>query len=110
MNPHPAQITALFLLLGISKKSQSKELIANRLAQVGTGEGKSVVLAGLSSYLALVGYKVNCACYSLYLSQRDREAFAVLFSKLDIGAKIHYGTFNQICESILNQGGSKTLK
>jgi len=26
------------------------------MAQIGTGEGKSVVLAGLSSYLALCGY------------------------------------------------------
>jgi len=26
------------------------------MAQIGTGEGKSVVLAGLSSYLALCGF------------------------------------------------------
>jgi hypothetical protein len=68
MQPHPTQITTLMLLLGIATK---KENLDNRLAQVGTGEGKSVVLAGLSCYLALVGYQVRCACYSSYLSERD---------------------------------------
>jgi hypothetical protein len=28
----------------------------SKMAQIGTGEGKSVVLAGLSSYLALCGF------------------------------------------------------
>ena len=55
MEPHPTQITALMLLLGIVNKNDNLD---NRLAQVGTGEGKSVVLAGLSCYLALVGYQV----------------------------------------------------
>jgi hypothetical protein len=61
IEPHPTQITTLILLLGISDPD---EKMSNRLAQVGTGEGKSIVLAGLSSYLALVGFKVRCACYS----------------------------------------------
>jgi len=42
---------------------------------VGTGQGKSIILAGLSSYLALSGFKVRCACYSSYLSKRDAESF-----------------------------------
>lgn len=41
------------------------------MVEVKTGEGKSVVLAVLAAYLALVGFDVYEACYSLYLSQRD---------------------------------------
>lgn len=41
------------------------------MAQVGTGEGKSIVLAILSAYFALVGFNVRCSCYSEYLSERD---------------------------------------
>ena len=59
----------MILLLGISKKTPTLE---NRLAQVLTGEGKSIILAGLSCYLSLVGLKVRCACYSAYLSARDQ--------------------------------------
>ena len=62
----------MILLLGISKSIPTLE---NRLAQVGTGEGKSVIIAGLSCYLSLVGFKVRCACYSAYLSARDRKSF-----------------------------------
>lgn len=73
------------------------------MAQIGTGEGKSVVLAGLSSYLALCDFEVNSVCYSVYLSSRDREAFANLFDKLQINSKISYGTFDNVCESLLNK-------
>jgi hypothetical protein len=76
LEPHPTQITALILLLGISRPDES---LSSRLAQIGTGEGKSIVLAGLASYLALVGFKVRCACYSLYLSSRDQKSFKILF-------------------------------
>lgn len=74
-----------------------------KIAQIGTGQGKSVVLAGLSCYLALCGFEVNCACYSLYLSTRDREDFAELFNTLKVSNKIIYGTFDQICASLLNR-------
>lgn len=38
------------------------------MVQVSTGEGKSVILGILSTYLALVGFTVYEACYSNYLS------------------------------------------
>jgi hypothetical protein len=69
----------------------------NRLAQIGTGEGKSIILAGLACFLALVGFKVKCACYSPYLSNRDQLSFNNLFSRLGIQKQIKYGTFNEIC-------------
>ena len=80
------------------------EELADRMAEVGTGEGKSVVLASLSAYLAIVGFDVRCACYSMYLSERDGNTFNGLFDELDIDEKVRYGTFNNICEEILNKG------
>jgi hypothetical protein len=58
----------MMVLIGISNNDG---ILANRLAQVSTGEGKSIILAGLSAYLALIGFNVRCACYSSYLSNRD---------------------------------------
>jgi preprotein translocase subunit SecA len=49
--------------------------IRNGMAEVKTGEGKSIVLAGLCCFLALKGYYTYCACYSSYLSQRDRKDY-----------------------------------
>ena len=65
------------------KKDKPKNL-SKCMAQVGTGEGKSLILAGLSCYLALVGFEVNCACFSSYLSCRDNNAFKDLFDLLGI--------------------------
>lgn len=49
---------------------------------------------------------MRCACYSAYLSGRDEASFRQLFERLGIENDIKYGTFNQLCEDILNQGGS----
>lgn len=45
------------------------------MVQVSTGEGKSVILGILSTYLALIGFNVYEACYSSYLSERDYKDF-----------------------------------
>ena len=49
-----------------------------------TGEGKSVVLAGLSIVLAILGFEVNCVCYSEYLCERDYNDFSGLFSLFNL--------------------------
>lgn len=72
--PHPAQLVTIFILLGITSNK-----LSNRLAEVLTGEGKSVVLAALSCYLGLIGYEVHCICYSRLLSERDAANFQPLF-------------------------------
>lgn len=89
-SPHPAQIASLLLTLGIAGNNGK---LGKRLAEVLTGEGKSYVLAGLSAYMALTGFEVDCVCYSRMLSLRDYETFKLLFDTLDIGNKITYGTF-----------------
>ena len=63
-----------------------------------------MVLGVLSTYLALVGFNVRCSCYSLYLSKRDQEEFKEIFDFFGIEDKIKYGTFNHLCEEILNTG------
>ena len=45
------------------------------MVEVLTGQGKSVVLALTSIVLAFFGFRVDCACYSEYLSARDRNEF-----------------------------------
>ena len=80
--PHPVQIVAIFQMLGMSGSMSfmqkvgvsSQNMIANHFVQIGTGEGKSVVLAMTSIILALFQYDVNCASYSSLLSERDYDA------------------------------------
>ncbi|CAL6013588.1 Helicase-related_protein [Hexamita inflata] len=101
LQPHPAQIVAIFSLLGIDQSNQLK----NQLIQVLTGEGKSVILAVTAIVLAIMGFDVNCACYSEYLSQRDYESFTDLFNAFNVREQITYGTFGAMCEKYINQEG-----
>lgn len=102
MQPHAAQVIAVFRILGIG---DSKEELSNNLVQISTGEGKSVTLGATAAILALLGFDVCCACYSEYLSQRDYIAFSSLFDSLGVLSHIHYGTFNKLCEYIINENG-----
>ncbi|CAL6013590.1 Helicase-related_protein [Hexamita inflata] len=99
LQPHPAQIVAIFSLLGIDQSNQLK----NQLIQVLTGEGKSVILAVTAIVLAIMGFDVNCACYSEYLSLRDFEQFQTIFELFGVKENIDYGTFPQMCEKFINQ-------
>jgi hypothetical protein len=73
--------------------------------QIKTGEGKSVTLAVLSIIFALCDFDVRCACYSLYLSNRDYKAFEAMFTQLELQDRIKYSTFNEICEMEINKNG-----
>ncbi|CAL6092092.1 Conserved_hypothetical protein [Hexamita inflata] len=101
LQPHAAQMVAIFSLLGIDQSNQLK----NQLIQVLTGEGKSVILAVTAIVLVIMGFDVNCACYSEYLSQRDYESFTDLFNAFYVRDNISYGTFNQMCERYINEDG-----
>lgn len=123
--PHPAQVVAIFRMLGLgyssSAATSSADLdldldlgvdlgLAKNLVQIGTGEGKSVTLAITASTLALFGMHTYCVCYSSYLSQRDYSAFEALFQRLQLVQRVNYGTFNKICESMLNRNGDLRKK
>jgi hypothetical protein len=133
--PHAAQILAIFRMLGLDKpivaapakglfervKTSLAGLLVRvdppaalhmlsrldfQLVQILTGEGKSVTLAVTSTVLALLGFDVDCACYSNYLSQRDRKAFQTMFTGFGVDKSIKYGTFNKLCEELINQQGN----
>jgi hypothetical protein len=98
LQPHAAQIVGIFRLLGIDCHS-----ISHHLAQISTGEGKSVTLAGTAIILALTGTSVDCVCYSEYLIQRDSREFLSLFKAFGVSKSIKYVTFNNLCESVINR-------
>jgi len=106
--PHPAQVVAIFRMLGIgyTRTPRSRAGLVPNMIKVGTGEGKSVILAVASALLALFNMEVSCACYSAYLSERDCKDFQELFGQLGVQRYIHYGTFGNLCEAILNKNGS----
>lgn len=80
--------------------------ICNSMAQVGTGEGKSVTLGILSTVFALLGCTVHCACYSKFLSERDAKAFASLWRLFGVEDAITYATINDLANLLLNSRGN----
>ncbi|CAG9315973.1 unnamed protein product [Blepharisma stoltei] len=100
---HPIQVLSIFRMIGIGNKENVG--FQNNLVQILTGEGKSITLAFLSCMLALLGFTVNCACYSEHLSQRDFENFEPLYTALNVSSYIKYGTFNKLCEDEINSNG-----
>ena len=89
-------------MLGIG---DAKEELKNSLVEIGTGERKSITLGATASILALLGFDVHCACYSECLSERDYLSFSPLFDYLRIVNYLHYGTFNKLCENMINENG-----
>jgi len=98
LKPHAGQIAAILRMLGFDDRGE----INNHFIQIGTGEGKSVILGVLACILALQGYSVNCACYSDYLSKRDYEGFLPMFTAFGVHEYVTYGTFPELCEGLLN--------
>ena len=101
--PRVAQVISIFRLLSIDDESGT---FVRNLIEIGTGEGKSLTLAITACILALIGYHVSCACYSKYLSARDYKEYEFIFAELGVSKYIMYGTFNELCESVINDGGN----
>eukprot|EP01084_Bolivina_argentea_P230461 388780_1 len=102
MKPRNAQIIAICCVLSLDV--QQKKLI-NNLVEVGTGEGKSLIIAVTATVLALLDFDVYCACYSELLSSRDKSAFNDLFLQFNVAKNIEYHTFNKVLEKMINDGG-----
>eukprot|EP01061_Rhynchopus_euleeides_P022327 TRINITY_DN3636_c0_g1_i2.p1 TRINITY_DN3636_c0_g1~~TRINITY_DN3636_c0_g1_i2.p1 ORF type:complete len:2096 (+),score=647.50 TRINITY_DN3636_c0_g1_i2:904-6288(+) len=99
LQPHPAQVVSVLRLLG----ADNGGTMSNHLAEIGTGEGKSVAVAVCAVVLAMLGYNVNCVCYSALLSSRDEKDFEGLFRAFGVpSTAIQYSTFNRACEVLLN--------
>lgn len=110
--PHMGQILALFRLFGIDKTVSDaakakllEEHVESHFVQVPTGEGKSIILAVTACMLALLGYTVNCACYSEYLSERDYKAFSYLFTAFRVEEYIVYDNFQRLSNRLLKEEG-----
>ncbi len=121
MMPHTVQIIALFRLLKMSSSELDDvhafwqrlvsprfvevDMMEGHMTQVGTGEGKSVILAILSCFLALTGVRVRCACYSVQLSSRDYKQFQDLFVKFKVDQSITYSNIQSMVEDCINDVG-----
>jgi preprotein translocase subunit SecA len=68
------------MILGIDTAGVAQ----NHLAEVKTGEGKSITLGALAIVFALLGQSVNVVCYNPYLSTRDWLLFQKVFDFFDI--------------------------
>lgn len=121
LQPHPAQIIGIFRLFGIDQDpsdnlnvtdilSESLKYLKNHLAEIHTGEGKSLVMAVTAMILAAMGYKVDCACYSQYLTQRDFQRFAQMFRTFNLHENISYATFKEFIEQWINTEYGKNLR
>jgi preprotein translocase subunit SecA len=95
------QVVCLLRLLGATGGSFVN--LVNHLAEVPTGEGKSVILGVLATTLALYGYHVDCVCYSSMLSQRDHGDFAPMFKAFGIVHQVRYGTFDTLSELLITE-------
>eukprot|EP01064_Diplonema_japonicum_P031207 TRINITY_DN5516_c0_g1_i1.p1 TRINITY_DN5516_c0_g1~~TRINITY_DN5516_c0_g1_i1.p1 ORF type:complete len:2378 (+),score=409.72 TRINITY_DN5516_c0_g1_i1:85-7218(+) len=95
LKPHTVQILAILCALGVRDGS----ILKGHIVKVGTGEGKSVVLAVLGVVCNMIGLEPYIACCYKYLSQRDKEDFAPLYEAL--GVTVTYGTFQDLCEGVL---------
>jgi len=109
MAPHAGQVVALLCMFGIGVVTRSAGravgVLHNNLVQLNTGEGKSVVIAMAAAVLALLGCEVSCACYSSTLSRRDQASFRQLFQLINVEERVRYGTFDRLCEQVINACG-----
>ena len=103
MQPRVAQIVSIIRLLSIDDKAS---YFITNLVEIGADEGKSLTLAFASCIMALLGIDVYCACYSQHLSRRDYQSYKNLFKLLRITDYIHYGTFNEFCQQVINKDGN----
>ena len=77
------------------------QTLVNNAIQLGTGEGKSVILAVSASIFAILGFDVDIVCYSKYLTERDSKIFKGLFEDLEISKNIKYGTYDTLSEDLI---------
>jgi len=115
LRPHPVQILSLLRMFEVdTEKGWIDTLkgvfflsdgLKGHLIQIGTGEGKSIILGVLSTVLALLGFQISCVCYSSYLSARDYNSFKDLFNRFRVDKFIKYSTLVQMAGDFVNEEG-----
>ena len=51
-------------------------------------------------------FRVDCVCYSSYLSERDNADFKKVFDLFGVSNMVEYSTFQQLCERLINSDGN----
>ena len=109
--PHPVQVLVLFRLLKVDSAPSASAITSpvvaldNHLIQLGTGEGKSLVLGILAIFLALHGVEVDIVCYSKHLSERDDSFFLETMKGFGVQEHIHYCTFPELSKRNIIRNG-----
>ncbi|XP_076298917.1 uncharacterized protein LOC143217985 [Lasioglossum baleicum] len=98
LKPHCIQVLCILLLLSVDKSSKG---VQKRFAQVLTGQGKSLIIGLTATLFALMGYRIQAACYSKYLAIRDQEDFDNIFKLFGVKHKVTYGTFEDMVWELL---------
>lgn len=80
ISPYSTQVLALLGILN------HPDLLKGRIAQVRTGEGKSVITTMLAFYNACQGRTVDIISSSRYLAQRDQEKYENFFKIFGIAS------------------------
>ncbi len=98
LKPHCIQVLCMLLLLSVDKDYKG---VQKRLAQVLTGQGKSLIIGLTATLFAVMGNRVQAVCYSEYLATRDQEDFRNFFMVFGVKHKITYGTFRDMASKVL---------
>lgn len=78
ITPHDTQVLSLLALL------KSPEQMKGRIAQIGTGEGKSTIIALLAGFLANQGHFVDIVTSDGYLAARDAKKYARFYKSIGL--------------------------
>ncbi|XP_036418950.1 uncharacterized protein LOC118802510 [Colossoma macropomum] len=92
--PRLTQLASLLLLL-LSQLTGNKGC----LLEIGTGEGKSCILAMFASILAIRGVNVDIVTSSPVLARRDQEEWQKLFQMLGVTSSVVPPPFSGDCSS-----------
>ncbi|KAL9695455.1 hypothetical protein quinque_014740 [Culex quinquefasciatus] len=98
LKPHCVQVLCVLRLLGADSNDKG---VAKHLAQVLTGQGKSLVLGMIATVLALTGHKIQVVCYNKYLVERDAKDFSDLFCVFGVANAIHYSTYEGMANLVI---------
>ncbi|XP_058827721.1 uncharacterized protein LOC131687647 isoform X1 [Topomyia yanbarensis] len=98
LSPHCIQILCILKLLSVDEKYNG---VTNKLAQVLTGQGKSLILGLTAALLALTGHNIRIVCYNRGLVTRDQLDFQEFFVYFGVERDIIYGTFEDMANAVL---------
>lgn len=99
LKPHCIQVLCVLRLLAVDNPENG---IVKHLAQVLTGQGKSLVLGMIATVLALTGHNIQVVCYNKYLVERDAQDFQALFNAFQVLKVINYSTYDGMANLVLS--------